>query len=323
MLDKTLVTGGAGCIGSALCEALLAGGRDVVAVDNLSTGKFEHVRHLLTHPRFRFCQGDILDRAVLDAELHDVSMVYHLAANSNISTTQGGQHDANLEQNTIATYGLLEALHRHAIRKLAFASSSAIYGMPRRLPIPEDEPPRPISLYGATKLGCEGLLSAFQHLHGIQTWIFRFANVVGGRFRRSGRTVISDFIYKLRESPRRLQILGDGRQTKSYLHIDDCIDALLHLVEHAAQPLNVLNVGSADALSVQRIAELVVQTMGLQDVKFEYTGTRQGWPGDVPNVQLDVRAATHLGWQARRNSAEAVAAAIEATLTEMGRVSVA
>lgn len=206
-------------------------------------------------------------------------------------------------------------MRRHGVRKLVFASTSAVYGIARRLPIPEDAPfPRPISLYGATKLACEALISSFQHLFDLQCWIFRFANIVGPKVRKKGRTVISDFIYRLADNPHCLQILGNGKQAKSYLLSEECIDAMLYVVEHAVDPLNVYNLGSDDWVSVDRIADLIVQAMGLRDVQYLYTGTEGGWPGDVPRFRLDVSALNRLGWKARHNSEEAVAIAIGAML---------
>src|SRR5262245_41720443 len=213
---KALVTGGAGCIGSDLAAALLARGEEVTVFDNLSSGKIEHIAPLRDHPRFRFVEGDLLDASGLEG-LGSQEIVYHLAANPDVKFIPGDPTDKDLQQNTLATYNVLEWMRRHDIKKLAFASTSAVYGISKQQPIPEEAPLRPISLYGATKMGCEALISAFQNLFGFQCWIFRFSNIVGEKVRSRGRTVISDFIYKLRENPRRLEILGDGRQAKSYL----------------------------------------------------------------------------------------------------------
>jgi UDP-glucose 4-epimerase len=310
---KVLVTGGAGCVGSELCAALVARGDSVVALDNLSSGKIEHVAPLQDRPNFRMVVGDLLDPAALDQVVPGVGIVYHLAANPDIKFMPEAP-DRDLRQNTLATHALLEAMRRHHVGRLAFASSSAVYGVSPRQPIPEDQAPRPISLYGATKLACEAMIGAYQHLFGFQCWVFRFANIVGGKSRAKGRTVLSDFIAKLRADPRRLEILGDGRQAKSYLAQDECVAAMLFAVEHAREPLNVYNLGGDDTLTVRRIAEMVVEQMGLRGVEFSFTGTEAGWPGDIPRFRLDVTAINRLGWRARRTSEQAIAEAIRALL---------
>ena len=310
---KALVTGGAGCIGSDLAAALLGRGEEVTVFDNLSSGKVEHIADLRDHPRFRFVEGDLLDPARL-AGIESQDIVYHLAANPDVKFVPGDPTDKDLQQNTLATYNLLEWMRVRDVKKLAFASTSAIYGISEQQPIPEDVAPRPISLYGATKMGCESLISAFQNLFGLQCWIFRFANIVGEKVRKKGRTVISDFIYKLQENPRRLEILGDGKQAKSYLLSSECVDAILYIVDHASAGMNTYNLGCEDSLPVNRIAQMVVEAMGLRSVEYSYTGGEVGWPGDVPRFCLDVSALRRLGWQARYNSEQAVAQAIQAIL---------
>jgi UDP-glucose 4-epimerase len=189
-----------------------------------------------------------------------------------------------------------------------------VYGVTQGAPIREDHPLRPISLYGATKAGCEALLSAFHGLCGTRCWVFRFANIIGPRVRTKGRTVISDFIHRLRENPHHLTIFGNGRQSKSYLLSAECVEAMLHVVEHAPGSFDVVNLGGSDTISVRRIADMVVEAMGLQNVEYTFTGGEGGWPGDVPRFLLDVTALSNLGWKATRNSEQAVAAAIGAML---------
>lgn len=317
MPSRVLVTGGAGCIGSDLCEALLRQGREVVALDNLSSGQLEHIAPLEGDPHFRFLRGDVLDADCLHHALDGVEMVYHLAANPDVRFTDA-EPDRDLQQNTLATFRLLEAMRRRGVRQLAFASSSAVYGVSPVQPIPETQAPRPISLYGATKLACEAMLSAYQHLFDLRCWVFRFANVVGPKVRKKGRTVLSDFVAKLRADPRRLEILGNGEQAKSYLLSAECVSAMLHVVEHAPAGFALYNLGCADWLSVRRIAEMVVEAMGLGHVEFAFTGTESGWPGDVPRFRLDVRALAGLGWRARHNSEQAVALAIRSLLDQDG-----
>jgi len=316
---KALVTGGAGCIGSDLAATLLARGDQVVVVDNLSSGKIEHIAPLQGAPNFTFLEGDLEDFDFTLAAAAGVDIVYHLAANPDVKFVEGDPTDKDLRQNTICTYNVLEAMRRAAVKQLVFSSTSAVYGVSPVQPIPESAfLPEPISLYGATKLGCESLISAFQNLFGFQCWIFRFANIVGPKVRKKGRTVIGDFIARLQENPRRLTILGDGRQAKSYLLSEECVEAMLYAIDHAGGPLNIYNLGCDDSLQVTRIADLVVDAMGLTGVEYDFTGGEGGWPGDVPRFRLDVDRINRLGWKARHTSEQAVRIAIESVLAHTG-----
>ena len=312
--QRVLITGGAGCIGSDLAESLVARGDHVTVLDNLSSGRLEHIQPLQTRENFRFIEGDLLDQPVLDQAMDAVQMVYHLAANPDVKFSPGDPTDKDLKQNTLATYAVLETMRRHEVKRLAFSSTSAVYGICEQLPINEQQSPQPISLYGASKLACEGLISAFGHLFDLQCWVFRFANIVGPKVRARGRTVIADFVHKLLADPKRLTILGNGQQAKSYLRSDECVAAMLHAVEHASAPLNLFNLGCADAITVDRIAELVVAAMGLSDVEFQYTGTAGGWAGDIPKFTLDVAAINALGWKSKYDSETAIRYAIENTV---------
>jgi UDP-glucose 4-epimerase len=313
-MGRILITGGAGCIGSDLAEALIARGDQVIVLDNLSSGKIEHIEPLLSHDNFKFVECDLLDPSAWRDNFRDTDMVYHLAANPDVKFVEGEATDKDLNQNVIATYNVLEAARVRGVRRFAFSSTSAVYGIVPVQPIAETATTRPISLYGATKLGCEGLISAFSNLFDMECRIFRFANIVGAKVRKKGRTVISDFIHKLTENPRVLEILGDGKQAKSYLLSSDCIDSMLYIVKHARGPLATYNLGCSDSLPVVRIAEMVVEAMGLSGVEYRFTGGEGGWPGDVPRFTLDVSALNELGWKASHTSEQAVAIAIRHVL---------
>jgi UDP-glucose 4-epimerase len=318
MNQQILVTGGAGCIGSELAQTLLACGHKVTVIDNLSSGKEEHIAPMRSCPGFQFVQGDLLDQGLVESVVAEKDMVYHLAANPDVKFAPGDATDKDLRQNTICTYHVLEGMRRCGIRRLAFASTSAVYGPSERQPIPEDNPTRPISLYGATKLACEAMIEAFQHLFDMDCWVFRFANIVGRKVRKTGRTVVGDFIDRLQQDPTRLRILGNGQQAKSYLLNGECVAAMLFVVENAPRGLQLFNLGCDDSLSVHRIADMVVEAMGFKDVRYEFTGGEGGWPGDVPRFRLDVSKVNRLGWKAQHNSEQAVWESIRSVLAEVG-----
>ncbi|HEU4758793.1 MAG TPA: NAD-dependent epimerase/dehydratase family protein [Dehalococcoidia bacterium] len=311
-LGACFVTGGAGFIGSHLSERLLAAGNAVTVFDNLSLGRTEWVQHLFAHPRFRFVKGDLRDTDAVRQAIAGHEVVFHLGANTDIPR---GNEDPriDLENDILATFTLLEAMRHHGIRRLAFASSSTVFGEPDVRPTPETVGPLlPISLYGAGKLACEGLISAYCHLFGMEAWMFRFGNVVGPRM---GHGILHDFIAKLRRDPRRLEVLGDGNQEKNYFLVEDCIDGILYAMRHAnGQSCDVFNLGCASTLKASEIARIVIEEMGLEDVDVHYTGGRRGWPGDVPVVIYDAGKMKRLGWQAGHTSAEAVRAALRRIL---------
>ena len=320
MGSRALVTGGAGCIGSDLAGRLLDLRYAVTVLDNLSSGKQEHIQPFLSRSGFRFIEADLLDFDAVLAAVAGMDIVFHLAANPDVKYVHGDATDKDLKQNTICTYHVLESMRRRGVRRLAFSSTSAVYGISDRQPIPEDQACRPISLYGATKLSCEGMISAFRNLFEMDCWIFRFANIVGPKVRKAGKTVIGDFIDKLRRDPSRLPILGNGLQAKSYLLSEECVDAMLFAIQHAPSGLQIFNLGCNDNLSVRRIADMVVAALGLPDVQYEFTGGEGGWPGDVPRFVLDVSAINSLGWRAKHTSEEAIAVAIQSSVAEESQV---
>ncbi len=301
--SKHFVTGGAGFIGSHLVDRLVAEGKEVTVYDNLSAGKKEYIAHHLSKSNFHFHHADALDLDTLTTAMCGHEVVWHLAANSDIP---GGNKntDLDLKNGTIATRNVLEAMRQNNINKVLFSSSSTVYGDVPLVALAETNGPLlPISLYGASKLACEGLLSAYCHLFGFQTWVFRFGNVLGTRM---GHGVIHDFINKLKRNPRELEILGDGNQQKNYFLIEDCLDGMNWAFQNSGKRIDVFNLGCEATVTVTEIALIVVEQMGLSQVKFKYTGGVRGWPGDAPYVQYDVRKMKKLGWSASHTSAEAI-----------------
>ncbi len=300
---RILVTGGAGFIGSNLSERLIDEGHAVTVVDNLSGGSRENLRECIGNRAFQFLEQNLLDLDPLEDALSGQQIVFHLAANSNIP--QGmRQTDTDLRLGTLATYNVLEAMRRQGVGHLIFSSSSVVYGEPSVAPTPEDYGPLfPISLYGASKLACEGLISAFCHNYGMQAWIFRFANICG---RHGTHGAILDFIRRLGENDRELVILGDGNQAKPYLHVSECVEGMLYGWRHASDTLNYFNLGCSGATSARRIAEFVLEAMDIRGANLRFTGGERGWPGDVSQVRLDCTKLSGLGWRARLSSDEAV-----------------
>ena len=305
-VPRYFITGGAGFIGSHLTDRLVKVGR-VTVYDNLSSGSLEFINHHLERENFNFIEADLLDFSALKQAIAGHDVVFHLAANPDVkagtSTT-----DLDLKMGIIATYNVLEAMRLNQIKKVVFTSSSTVYGDAGTTPVSEDYGPLlPISLYGTSNLSGEGLVSAFCHLFNMQGWIFRLANVIGSRLTHG---VIFDFINKLRQNPKRLEILGDGSQQKPYLHVDDCIDGIIFGIEHSNQEINLFNLGTSSSTSVVTIADIVTKAMELEDVEFQYTGGERGWRGDVPQVRFDVTRMGRLGWEPRYTSDEAVRRAV-------------
>jgi len=308
--SKVLVTGGAGFIGSHLVDRLMRMGCFVRVVDDLSGGSLGNVKVWVDSERFEFVRGDLKDSGVAERAVDGVEVVFHLAANPEVRVAEVDP-SVHFRENLLTTFNVLEAVRKSGSAGLVvFFSSSTVYGEPAVFPTCEDYGPvSPISVYGASKLGCEGLVCAYCHTFGVRGLVFRLANVVGGR---SGHGVIVDFVRKLRENPNVLEILGDGSQSKSYLHVEDCVDAVLHALKHfvdGKEVFDVYNVGSLDRVGVRRIAEIVSDEMGVQEVKFRFTGGvdgGRGWRGDVKTMLLSVDKLLGVGWRPKLNSEEAV-----------------
>jgi UDP-glucose 4-epimerase len=301
---QVVVTGGAGFVGSHLVERLV-GNNDVVVVDNYSSGSKSWVP-----PEAETISGDLTDPETVRAAVTEaVDIVVHLAASKTVNTdTPRTQFSENVEM----TYNILERMDAVGVDRLAYTSSSTVYGEAPR-PTPETYGPlEPISPYGVSKLTDEGLISTYAHSHGIRSWVFRFANIVGPRL---AGAVVPDFIDKLRDDPESLYILGDGRQQKSYMHIDDCLDAMTTVIESTTAPCNIYNLGTETTTSVTQIADIVSEEMEL-DPAYEYEGGRRGWSGDVPKMRLDISKLTDLGWEPSLESDDAVRQATRELLDE-------
>jgi len=306
-----LVTGGAGFIGSHLCDTLLAKGHQVSVIDNLSLGKIDNIRHLTSNSSFRFYQMDLnqTDDLVRVMKDNSIEAVFHLAANSDIGKSFT-HPETDLNNTFMTTFNVLNAIKNCGVKQLVFASTSAIYGELKGKLSENTGPLKPVSHYGAGKLASEAFVSSFANNYGIKSWIIRFPNVVGGR---ATHGVIHDFINKLKKNPEVLEVLGDGQQCKPYLYVRDLVDAIVLVWEKAQENLNVFNVGVESKTTVARIAEIVIQEMNLKS-QIAYTGGTRGWVGDVPTFEYSLDKIHQLGWKPERESDEAVRSAIRAIL---------
>lgn len=308
-----LVTGGAGFIGSHLCDRLLAENHSVTVVDNLVLGKKENIAHLLDHPNFKFYEQDLLHTAGMKKVFDEgeFEMVYHLAANSDIQ--KGGNDptvDYSLTFNT--TFNVLMLMKEYGVKKLFFASTSAIFGEAEGDLNEDFGPLQPVSNYGAGKLASEAFISAFSATYQIQTWITRFPNVVGERFTHG---VIFDFVKKLRQNPNELEVLGNGEQCKPYIYVKDLVDGIQFVIQHTNERYNVYNLGPESRTKVKEIAQMVIEEMGLNAI-IHYTGGERGWVGDVPEFRYDISKIKALGWSDPKTSNEAVRTAVKKALNK-------
>lgn len=300
---KCFVTGGAGFIGSHLVDRLIEDGNHVTVFDKLVLGENTRIQKHFDRPGFRFIQGDLLDFQVLKDAMSGHEVVWHLGANTGIR--QGNMKtDLDLQNCTIAVYNVLEAARQLGIDKILFSSSACVYGDIPSTPVAESSGPLlPINLYGAGKLAGEGLVSAYSHLFNMRALIFRYGNVVGARMDHG---VIFDLIQKLKKNPGELEILGDGNQEKPFFLVEDCIDGMLCAFNKNGTQCEVYNLGCDSVTVIRRLAEIVVEEMGLSRVPFKYTGGERGWPGDSPVVRFNIDKIKKLGWRPKHSSDEAV-----------------
>jgi UDP-glucose 4-epimerase len=302
-----VVTGCAGFIGSNLVDRLLASGHGVVGLDNFSTGQRRFLASALKNPRFRLIEADLLDPPGVMQAFDGAELVFHLAANADVRFgTQLPRRD--LEQNTIATFNVLEAMRAQGVKRIAFSSTGSVYGDAWVFPTPEEAPfPVQTSMYGASKVAGEGLICAYCEGYGFRSWIFRFVSILGERYTHGH---VFDFYRQLRSDPTRLRVLGDGRQRKSYLYVQDCIDAMLLAIDRAEGPVNVLNLGVDGYCEVNDSIGWICETLGVRPC-LEYTGGDRGWIGDSPFIFLDTARVRALGWAPKLDIRQGVVRTVE------------
>lgn len=317
---RTMIIGGAGFIGSHLCDVLLEFGNEVCCVDNFSLGTKSNIQHLLSNKAFSLYAEDAADKESLDSifEKEKPEIVYHLAANSDIQASAANP-DVEYRNTYTTTYNVLACMRKYGVKKLFFASTSAVYGDKRDVMLDENTPNlSPISYYGAAKLGSEALISAFTYMNDMQSLVFRFPNVIGPRLTHG---VIFDFIKKLEHNPRQLQILGDGKQTKPYIYVLDLVEAIKKFsiaLCNATPGMALYNLGVEGDTSVTRIADILCEEMKLSSVEYRYTGGEGGWKGDVPRFQYCIDKIHKAGWKARYTSDEAVRKTVQEVLKGKG-----
>lgn len=299
---RCVVTGGAGFIGSNVVDRLLAAGHEVVAYDDFSSGQERFLDRARAAPRLRIVRGDILDAAALESAIAGADQVFHLAASADVRF--GTLHPSrDLEQNTIGTFRVLDAMRKTGVKKIAFSSTGSVYGEAKVFPTPEDAPfPVQTSLYGAAKLAGEGLIQAFCEGFGFQGWIFRFVSILGPRYSHGH---VFDFYRSLRKDPTRLHVLGNGKQRKSYLHVDDCVDAILLALERAQERVNVLNLGTDEHCEVDDSVRWITEALGISPER-TYSGGERGWIGDNPLILLDCTRMRALGWRPKHGIREGI-----------------
>ena len=309
---RAFVTGGAGFIGSSLVDRLLADGCEVVAWDNFSTGQERFLAQAKRHPSFQLVRGDNLDAAALTAAMAECDIVFHFAANADVRF--GLEHPGrDLQQNTIATFNVLEAMRANGIKRIAFSSTGSVYGEAEIVPTPEDAPfPVQTSLYGASKMAGEGMISAYCEGFGFEAYIFRFVSILGERYTHGH---VFDFYRQLLAHPDYLEVLGDGSQRKSYLHIGDCLDAVLHVIRactaaEALHRVQIYNLGTFDYCHVKNSVGWICDHLGLKP-ELRFSGGKRGWVGDNPFIFLDTAKIRATGWQPKMSIQQGVVRTVE------------
>ena len=310
-----LVTGGAGFIGSHLVDRLVGEGFHVKVLDNFSSGSMANLTGYENSLNVEIFKGDLKDPQATLQAVEGINVVFHYAANPEVrvSTTNP---DIHFNENVAATFNLLEAMRKNDVKNLVFASSSSVYGEPETIPVSENAPVKPVSVYGASKAACENLIHAYTRLYGFKATLLRYANVSGPRLRHG---VIYDFIIKLLKNPEELEVLGDGTQTRSYIHIADAVEATLTAWKKSSETHGVYNVGSEDWITVNEIAETISAVIGIKNLKHKYKPVAHGvgWLGDIKRIALNTEKLMSLGWKPKMKSREAVSKTAESILAEL------
>jgi UDP-glucose 4-epimerase len=302
MAPIQIVTGCAGFIGSHLVDRLLSLGYSVIGIDNFSTGQRPFLKNALEHSQFKLYECDLFKSDKLNSIFAEADTVFHFAANADVRF--GFDHPRkDLEQNTLVTFNVLEAMRANQIKKIVFASTGSVYGESAVIPTPEDCPfPIQTSLYAASKVACEGLISAYCEGYGIQSWMFRFVSILGERYTHGH---VYDFYQKLKADPTRLIVFGNGKQRKSYLYVQDCIDGILLALKNAKQSVNILNLGTDDYCEVNDSLAWICEELKV-DPSIDYSGGERGWIGDNPFIYLDTQKMRSLGWQPKLTIREGI-----------------
>lgn len=313
---KILFTGGAGFIGSHMCEFLIRQNHQVTILDNLSTGRLSNLDSIIQNPNLKFVQGDIKDVALLDSILPGHELVFHFCDNSDIQFA-ASHPDTYMDQNVMGMFHLLQLMRKHNIKKIAFPSSTTVLGDANVVPTPESYGPlQPMNLYGSAKLACEALLSGFAHTFDLQTWIFRFVGIVGPRMDHG---VIFDFVKKLHKNPQRLDVLGNGTQMRNFLIVEDCADAIWKAVNETHEKVNLVHIGNINDVSIRRVAEIVREVMGLTDAELGFASSPRGWKGDALTNMISCETLQKLGWSPKVKGAELAVYHAAIRIIEHGR----
>jgi UDP-glucose 4-epimerase len=313
---KVLVFGGAGFIGSHLTERLIQEGAAVTVYDNLKTGRTANLAKVWDHPGFRFVEASVSDRAKVDETVPGHEVIFHFCDDSDIRSA--AEHpDTFVEQNIMGLFYVLEAMRRNGTRFILFPSSTTVFGELAHPPASERHGPlAPLNIYGGAKLAAEGLISAWAHTYDFRAIVFRFVGIIGGRMDHG---VVHDFVRKLQKDPTQLEILGDGSQSRSFVLVDDCVEAMLLTLARTAKNYNLIHIGNVDQISISETAEVIIQVMKLKGVEFHRTGGRVGWKGDVTSNFIATETLTAWGWKPRRSSREAVFEAASRLAAEKSR----
>jgi len=300
---KVLVFGGAGFIGSHLCEQLIHKGASVTVFDNLRTGRTVNLAKILKHRRFRFIEAEVRDRKKVNQTVPGHDLIFHFCDDSDIRSA--AEHpDTYVEQNIMGLFYVLEAMRQNGIRTILFPSSTTVFGELANPPASESHGPMiPLNLYGGAKLAAEGLISGWAHTYDFQAVVFRFVGIIGGRMDHG---VVHDFVRKLQKNPTQLEILGDGSQKRSFVLVDDCVEAMLFTMAGTKKNYSLVHIGNVDDISIKETACVIADVMKLKGVKFHYAGGKLGWKGDVTSNFIRTETLTALGWKPRHSSREAV-----------------